>query len=311
MADYRVPRSARSHVEGDMAEEKITDTAHPDVKDSEDSKRFFIYVLSDGTGETAANLVRALVTQFSSVHGIFIRRYSKVSDFATLDRIIATIEHRQHAAVIVYTLVNTDTRSYLSEEIKKRGLIGYDLFSNILGKMTQLFGVEPDENPDRFHGVNEQYFKRMEAVEYTMRNDDGKNLADLEEADIVLVGVSRTGKTPLSIYLSLYGFKVINVPLVKGVAPPDALEVINQKKIIGLTIDPVRLMEIRKKREIGLNVSQSDYSNPAVILDELEEVNAYFRRHRRWPVIDVTNRSIEETATLVRDKVFGRDRRVN
>lgn len=277
----------------------------------EGEKLFVIYVLSDGTGETAANLVRALVTQYSQVHGIFIRRYSKVSDIETLDRVLGTIEHREHAAMIVYTLVNQEIRAYLDAEIKRRGLIGYDLFSSILVKLTEFFGTQPEENPDRFHGVNEQYFKRMEAVEYTMRNDDGKNLTDLEEADIVLVGVSRTGKTPLSIYLSLYGYKVINVPLVKGVSPPPALEKINQRKIIGLTIDPVRLMEIRKKRETGLKVNQSEYSNPNAILNELEEVNAYFRRHRRWPVIDVTNRSIEETATLVRDKVFGRDRRVN
>lgn len=273
-------------------------------------KTYFIYVLSDGSGETAANLARSLVTQFSQVQGIFIRRYAKVSDFETLDRILATIEQRQHAALIVYTLVNSKIRNYLTRQIKKRGFVGYDLFSNILTKMTEFFGTEPEENPDRFHGVNEQYFKRMEAVEYTMRNDDGKNLSDMEEADIVLVGVSRTGKTPLSVYLSLYGYKVINVPLVIGVEPPAALEQISQRKIIGLTIDPVRLMEIRKKRDIGLKVTQSEYSNPSAILDELEMVNAYFRKHRRWPVIDVTNRSIEETATLVRDKVFGRDRRV-
>ena len=311
MADEQLDQTSDADVpETDSGNPVVSELA-VDHESSKENRPYFIYVLSDGTGETAANLVRALVTQFSTVHGIFIRRYSKVSDSATLDRILATIEQRQHAALIVYTLVNTETRSYLRQQIKQHGLIGYDLFSNILGKMSELFGIEPEENPDRFHGVNEQYFKRMEAVEYTMRNDDGKNMADLEEADIVLVGVSRTGKTPLSIYLSLYGFKVINVPLVKGVAPPDALEIIQQKKIIGLTIDPVRLMEIRKKREIGLNVNQSDYSNPAAILDELEEVNAYFRRHRRWPVIDVTNRSIEETATLVRDKVFGRDRRVN
>ena len=274
-------------------------------------KQYFIYVLSDGTGETAANLVRALVTQFSQVFGIFIRRYSKVSDAETIDRILATIEQRQDAVLIVYTLVNANIRNYLHDQINQRGLKGYDLFSTILTKMTEFFGTKPEENPDRFHGVSEGYFKRIEAVEFTLRNDDGKNLADLEAADIILVGVSRTGKTPLSIYLSLYGYKVINVPLVKGVAPPRILESVNQRKIIALTIDPIRLTEIRKRRETGLRVSQSEYSNPSAILDELEEVRAYFRKHRRWPVIDVTNRSIEETATLVRDKVFGRDRRVN
>ena len=271
----------------------------------------YIYVVSDGSGETAANLVRALITQFSSVKDIFIRRYAQVKSTAKVDQIVANALQNRGSVLIAYTLVNSAIRDYLDIKIKEGGLHGYDLFTTLLVKLTDFLAARPEENPDKFHGVSEKYFKRMEAVEFTINHDDGKRLMGLEGADVVLVGVSRTGKTPLSIYLSLYGLKVVNIPLAKGVKPPPELEAISQRKIVGLTIDPTRLMEIRRRRMTGLQVNQSQYSDPAAILEEVEEVNAYFRKHRRWPVIDVTNRSIEETATLVRDKVFGKDRRIN
>jgi len=148
----------------------------------------------------------------------------------------------------------------------------------------------------------------MEAIEFTMRHDDGQIVSGLEDADIVLVGVSRAGKTPLSMYLSLYGYKVVNIPLALGVKPPDDLDHINQRKIVALTIDPHHLLEIRKKRITGLKAGGSEYSEPKKIIEELEEAQAFFRKHRHWPVINVTDRSIEETAALVRDKVYGRDR---
>ncbi|WP_272932505.1 pyruvate, water dikinase regulatory protein [Sulfidibacter corallicola] len=271
----------------------------------------YIYVVSDGTGETAGNMVRSLITQFSNVQGIFIRKYPKVTNFSAVDRILKNAVQSVNPVMVIYTLVDHKVKDYLRQRLQDAGVPGYDLFTSLLSQLSTFLGARPQESPDLFHGVNEKYFKRMEAIEFTLRHDDGRLVKDLGEADIVLVGVSRAGKTPLSIYLSLYGHKVVNIPLAKGVKPPSELETVSQKKIVGLTINPERLMEIRKKRLTGMKVGQSEYYDPQAILEELEEANTLFRKNRRWPIIDVTNRSIEEIAGLVRDKVFGRDRRVN
>ncbi len=271
----------------------------------------YIFVLSDGSGETAINLIRALLTQFAGEdYAIYTRRYPKIKAVAQVDAILESARHAPGPVFIAYTLVNPEMRNYLQAAVERSELFGFDLFTTPLMELSSFLKDEPKANPDLFHGVNEKYFKRMEAIEFTLHHDDGKQVSGLEEADIALVGVSRTGKTPLSIYLSLYGFKVVNIPLAKGVQPPRELEEIDQKKIVALTIDPSRLAEIRKRRLTGLNVNQSEYSSPISIMEELEEAYRFFKKHRHWPVIDVTNRSIEETAGLVRDKVYGRDRRV-
>lgn len=275
-----------------------------------DPSSHFLYIVSDGTGETAANLIRALITQFPDVHGIYIRRYPIVKDYLAVDRILKNAKTSSGPVLVAYTLVNNDLREYMRRELEAHRLEGYDLFSSLLSRLSQFLDANPKESPGEFHGINEHYFKRMEAIEFTLSHDDGKQLKDLPDADVVLVGVSRTGKTPLSIYLSLYGLKVVNVPLAKGVVPPKALEEIPQNKIVALTIDPMRLLDIRKRRLTGMQAIRNEYNDPKAILEEVEEADALFRRNRRWPVIDVTSRSIEETATLVRDKVFGRDRLV-
>jgi regulator of PEP synthase PpsR (kinase-PPPase family) len=275
-----------------------------------DASNHYLYIVSDGTGETAANLIRALITQFPDVHGIYIRRYPIVKDTHAVDRILKSAKLSSGPVLVAYTLVNNELRDYMRRELEAYQLEGYDLFSSLLSRLSIFLKANPKESPGEFHGINEQYFKRMEAIEYTLSHDDGKLLKDLPEADVVLVGVSRTGKTPLSIYLSLYGLKVVNVPLAKGVKPPPLLEQIPQHKIVALTIDPMRLLDIRKRRLTGLQITRNDYNDPKAILEEVEEADALFRRNRRWPIIDVTSRSIEETATLVRDKVFGRDRLV-
>jgi hypothetical protein len=270
----------------------------------------YIFVVSDGSGETAGNLIRALLTQFSKTTGIYTRRYPKVKDISQVDRIINAAKESPGSVFVAYTLVNSGLREYLHNRLMECAIRGFDLFTMALTEVAAFLGDEPEQDPDRFHGVNSTYFKRMEAIEFTLMHDDGKRISGLNGADVVLVGVSRTGKTPLSMYLSFYGLKVVNIPLALGVKPPKELDEIDQRKIVALTIDPSRLLEIRKRRLTGLKVGESDYSKPETILNEIDEADRFFRKHRRWPVIDVTNRSIEETASLVRDRVFGRDRLV-
>ncbi len=272
---------------------------------------FYIYVVSDGSGETAGNLIRALLTQFARTKGIYTRRYAKVTDFKHVDKILESARHNPDPVMVAYTIVNSELRDYLKVGLDRIERRGFDLFTTALMEISSFLGAEPSRNADLFHGVSKAYFKRMEAIEFTLYHDDGKRITGLEDSDIVLVGVSRTGKTPLSMYLSFYGYKVVNVPLAKGVKPPPELDDIEQRKFVALTIDPSRLLEIRRRRLSSLSVMQSEYTSPDAILEEIDEADAYFRRHRRWPVIDVTSRSIEETASLVRDKVFGRDRLVH
>lgn len=294
---------------GDLWTERVRESP-PGTELPEGSHCMFI--LSDGTGETAANLVRALITQFSEPAHVYTRRYRKIKNVKDLDRVLDHASQVGGPVFIAYTLVNSELREYMSTQIRTRGLRGYDLFTSLLSELSDFLGSRPEENPDKFHGISDKYFKRIEAIEFTLRHDDGQLMNDcLDKADIVLVGVSRTGKTPLSIYLSLYGHKVVNIPLARGVKPPAELEEIDQHKIVALTIDPSRLLEIRKKRLTGLRVAQSDYSSAEAVLAEIEEADAFFRKHRRWPVIDVTARSIEETAGLVRDKVYGPFRKLN
>lgn len=221
-------------------------TSESSSHDNQNAERY-IYIVSDGTGETAANIVRSLITQFSDVSGVFIRRYPNVKHEADVDKLLANAELSKGPVMVAYTLVNSALRDYLLSQILQRGIMGYDLFSTLIAQLSKFFGSQPGESPNLFHGVNERYFKRMEAIEFTLRHDDGKNVNDLSMADIILVGVSRTGKTPLSMYLSLYGHKVVNIPLAPGIPPPPALFEVPQSKIVALTIDPTRLVEIEKE----------------------------------------------------------------
>ena len=149
--------------------------------------------------------------------------------------------------------------------------------------------------------MNDQYFKRVAAIEFTLNHDDGRNINSLEEADVVLVGISRTSKTPLSMYLSLEGIKVVNVPIVMGVPVPDKLFQIDQRKTFGLTIDPEALFQIRKNRlsRLGLSKDEGDYADISKVTEEIEWANRIFAENKRWPVFNVTGKALEETAAEI------------
>jgi regulator of PEP synthase PpsR (kinase-PPPase family) len=149
--------------------------------------------------------------------------------------------------------------------------------------------------------VNDQYFKRVAAIEFTLNHDDGRNINSLEEADVVLVGISRTSKTPLSMYLSLEGIKTVNVPIVMGVPVPEKLFQVDQRKIFGLTIDPDALFQIRKNRltRLGLSNDEGDYADMSKVTEEIEWANKVFAENKRWPVFNVTGKALEETAAEI------------
>lgn len=256
-----------------------------------------IFLLSDGTGETVEITVKAALTQYMK-ESVRLRKFKNVRAAESVVSILD--EAKRVNAIVVYTVVTPEVRGALSDGVRERDLSAVDLLGPMLSVFSSHLKSMPAAIPGLLHEVNEEYFKRIEAIEFTVKHDDGAMAEDLERADIVLVGVSRTSKTPLSVFLAHKGYKVANVPLVKGIEPPEALFKIDQRKIIGLTIDPEALSEIRRQRlqRLGKDLSDS-YANISMIRGEMEWALEVFARHRRWPVFDVTMKALEETATEI------------
>ncbi len=270
-----------------------------------------IYVVSGGSGETAMRMVQAALTQFAKGEGsALVRRFQNVRSKEDMDRVLQLAADKR--AVIIHTTVSREMRFYLADRCAELRLTQVDLFGNLLDTLALYLRERPEERPGSFHAVGDKYFRRIEAIEFALKFDDGIDMAGLPDADIVLVGISRTSKTPLSMYLAMEGYKVLNVPLVPGVPPPPELDSIPQGRIVGLTIQPDRLQEIRAYRlkRLGATGTADTYSDLGRILEELVYADEVFKQHRRWPVLDVTGRSIEETAGLVLDRVFGKERAV-
>ena len=256
-----------------------------------------VIVLSDGTGETAEKMVRAGLHQFKG-HLVHVRTQAHVTrpeQLMTWFRVAA----RQNALVIT-TLVSETMRTRAAEEAASNDVVHLDLISDLLGVLESYLELSPAEIPGLQHQADETYFRRIEAVEYTIKADDGKDPRALHEAHIVLLGVSRTSKTPLSTYLAHKGFKVGNVPIVLDRPFPDQLFEIDQRRIFALTIDPDALQEIRRARLKAMGMARSvNYDDMAYILAELEYAEDLFRAHRDWPAIDVTGKAVEETAAII------------
>ncbi len=273
--------------------------------------RQHLYVVSGGSGETAFRMVQAALTQFAKGESsALVRRFQNVRSREDLDRLLTMAAEKR--AVIIHTTVSREMRDYLADRCAELRLTQVDLFGNLLDTMALYLRERPEERAGNYHAVGDKYFRRIEAIEFALKFDDGIDMGGLGDADIVLVGISRTSKTPLSMYLAMEGFKVMNVPLVPNVPLPHELAGIPQGRIVGLTIQPDRLQEIRAYRlkRLGATGSADSYSDMGRILEELTYADEVFKRNRRWPVLDVTGRSIEETAGLVLDRVLGKERAV-
>ena len=253
-----------------------------------------LHVVSDSTGETAARLVLALEAQFPDQPFVEVR-HPRVESVQDLSRAVTRAKGRP--AVIVYTLVDTELRDTMRELCRRDSLHCCDLLGQPIEEVAAVSGRAAKMESGRRPPLDSQYFKRMEAIEFAVKFDDGLGTG-LADADIVLVGVSRTSKTPLSMYLGFLGYKVANVPIVREVEPPKALFEIDRAKIVGLTIDAERLSEIRQVRARLMRLSTSAYSELVEIYEELEHAAGIHRR-LGCPVVDVSELSIEETAQRV------------
>jgi [pyruvate, water dikinase]-phosphate phosphotransferase / [pyruvate, water dikinase] kinase len=253
-----------------------------------------LHVVSDSTGETATRLVHALEAQFPDQPFEEVR-HPQVETVEHLE--LAVKRARGRPAVVVYTLVEPELRQEMRRLCRRARLHYCDLLGHPIEAVAKVSGVAARMERGSRHPLDESYFKRMEAIEFAVKYDDGMG-GGLYDADVVLVGVSRTSKTPLSMYLGYLGWKAANVPIVKGIGPPKELFDIEPAKIVGLTIDAKRLEEIRRDRARRMGGSNHKYAKLLEIYDELEEAGAVHRR-LGCPVIDTTELSIEETAARV------------
>jgi regulator of PEP synthase PpsR (kinase-PPPase family) len=257
-----------------------------------------IFILADGTGETAATMIRAAVVQYADLN-INIVRCKNVRTEEQIESLIEDVSAQK--GIIVFTMVSPQLSKKVMDSAAQKGILTVDLMGPLLSALDNYLGrTNSGHTAGLLRAVDDQYFKRIEAIEFTVKHDDGKTLTHLDQADIVLVGISRTSKTPLSIFLSHKGWKVANIPVVLNTPLPEELFKVDQRRIVGLTIDPASLTRIRKKRleKFGQDPG-GEYANIAHVQKEIEYIGEIFKQNRRWPVFDVTDRALEETAAEI------------
>jgi regulator of PEP synthase PpsR (kinase-PPPase family) len=259
---------------------------------------FHLHLVSDATGETLTTVARAATAQYTKVLPVE-HVYPLVRTQKQLDRVIAEIE--ESPGIVLYTLLEEDLVERLENHCREAGLPCLSILGPVLQLLRAYLGTETAHRVGAQHTLNADYFKRIDALNYTMLHDDGQHIEDLEEADVVLVGVSRTSKTPTSIYLANRGVKTGNVPLVPGLAVSNQVEQLSRPLVVGLYASPERIVQIRQNRLLGLKAPHHDgdqYIDRKAVAEEVALSRRLCAKHN-WPIIDVTRRSIEETAAAV------------
>ncbi|HEY8605444.1 pyruvate, water dikinase regulatory protein [Tsuneonella suprasediminis] len=258
--------------------------------------RLHLHLLSDSTGETLEMIAKAALAQFEETD---IQRHfwPMVRSRQHLDRIVPDLA--ANPGLVLFTLVNAETRTRLEEHCRTLGLPAVPVLDAVTEALETQLGQAAHGRPGRQHSMDDAYFKRVEAIHYTIAHDDGIAYEDWEDADIILAGVSRSSKTPTSIYLANRGYKVANIPLVVESPPPDLLFRLRRPMVVGLTTAPERLVQVRRNRLLTIADGQeSTYVDAERVAEEVRFARRMFADNA-WPVIDVTRRSIEETAAAV------------
>lgn len=256
-----------------------------------------LLVVSDGGGTTAEAAAEAAMAQFPDVNFTILRR----PGVRTREQVLRVVHEAAVAhGIVVHTIVIQEIRRLLVSECRLRLIPHFDLIGPLIGHITQEVGQLPILQPGAARAIDIDYYQRIEAIQYTVQHDDGQAVEGLPDADIVLIGVSRCSKTPLSIYLSMRGWKVANIPIVLGIEPPAKLQEIDQTKIVALWIDLENLIQIRRNRLESLDQAHDgDYAQPDKVKAELEFCRKIVRRGYPWPMINITGKSIEESAKEV------------
>jgi [pyruvate, water dikinase]-phosphate phosphotransferase / [pyruvate, water dikinase] kinase len=259
---------------------------------------FHLHLVSDATGETLIAVSRAVTAQFQGISSIE-HVYPLIRTRAQLDRAISEIESAP--GIVLFTLVDGELSTALIDACREHGSPYLSVLEPIFGMFQSYLGTAQTSRPGAQHMLNSEYFKRIDALNFTMLHDDGQQAENLEQADVLLLGVSRTSKTPTSIYLANRGIKTANIPLVPGVALPPFVENLRHPLVVGLIASPERIVQIRQNRLLALNADQeSPYVDRMAVAAEIAHSKRLFAE-RGWPMIDVTRRSIEETAAAIID----------
>ena len=257
-----------------------------------------VYVVSDSVGETAEFVVKAVAAQFNGGN-VDIRRYSFAENEEDIEEVLSIAKNSN--SIIAYTLAIPKLKEYLDLRSKQEGIMAVDIMQPLIEAFMKKFNKQPNHQPKLLRKLDDEYFRRVEAIEFAVKYDDGRDPRGVNRADIVLIGVSRTSKTPLSMYLAHQGYKVANVPLVPEVSPPDELFQLPRNKCVGLVITPDKLNEIRRERLKALGLrSEANYASFERILDELDYAEKIMKRVG-CPIINVANKAVEETAGLIID----------
>lgn len=266
-------------------------------------KNKVVYVLSDGTGQSAINIIRACLIQFED-SDIRLSVYSKVDSEEKIHNILESVDKSN--AFVAFTIAKKKLRRVVHEICHKKGIIHHDILGPPVEKFSSFLQSTPIEDPNLLRRVDSRYFKRIEAIEFSFNHDDGRNLKDIEKADIVLLGLSRTSKTPTSFFLAQQGYKVVNIPIVPEVGVPDEIYKVDPNKVVCLMMEPDTLQKIRLER-LKHYKSPSRYTDINNILQEVEFVYALKDKNRLWHIVDTTNKSVEETAREILMKIYGRE----
>ena len=256
-----------------------------------------VFLISDSTGETLDRIFMALKAQFNN----FNYDLSQYSFTRTENQIstILDIAKKKESPIILYTVVNSKLAKFLAEQANNKKIPCFGVLGDLILNFSKILNQKATHQPSAQHVLDDDYYKRIEAIQFTMNHDDGNNTENIKESDIVLIGVSRTSKTPTSIYLANKGLKTSNIPLVNEMGIP--IDVINSNTlcVVGLTTEAERLYDIRRNRLNSLKENEaSDYTNLDKIRNEVEQSKKIFKKNK-WPVIDVTRKSVEETAASI------------
>lgn len=258
---------------------------------------FHLHLVSDSTGETLTTVAHAATAQYANISPIE-HVYPLIRTQKQLDRVLSEIE--EAPGIVLYTLLDDELIERLEKKCAELSVPCRSILGPVLRVFQSYLGATTTPRVGAQHTLNAEYFKRIDALNYTMLHDDGQHIDDLEQADVVLVGISRTSKTPTSIYLANRGVKTGNYPLVPGVPVPPQLETLTKPLVVGLFASPERIVQIRQNRLLGLRAHQDDasYIDKQSVADEITFSRKLCARHN-WPLIDVTRRSIEETAAAI------------
>lgn len=277
-------------------------------KTSPEQESFPLYILSGGVGASGEQITRTVLAQFPKAD-VEIEIFPKVFTKHRVEQILRRAV--EQGAIVAHTFVDPKLRRFTRQHAQEMDVVAVDLVDSLIQKLADKLDQQPLGTPGLYRRLYRSYFERIDAMDYAFAHDDGQKPDQWDQAEIILLGASRVGKTPLSLYLSVMGWRVANVPLVPGVNPHDLLFKLEEPKLVGLTIAPVELIEHRQHRQHRLGVSDenADYVDPVKVYEEIEAIEKLLKRHR-IPIIDVTGKPIETSADQIVRLVRRKSRKI-